>query len=297
MKPSNNYVSNYTRSKKRERLPGFDPAIMEHPFIMQNTNINPMRMMSVCMPEFGVVGMRERPSHIMISQPLDEFMEYNWLPFVLKTDVKDILNNPGTYTWLLFSDGMLAAAKTLTNDELHSKHIDIYSAFQKPVVAAGELSVSEEKDVEFNFDSGTFMYEIIKKHGHSGVDMEKLKTQLEAVFKAAGARNVHNTDRSLTRWYVSTKEDLKLFQDNGFTVWKFNDHDECDNFRYWLKKFQAHCKIDYMNINRTKKSPFTYSMHEKTCMDGPVKQVLTKSQGKKYLVGGRVHKTRRAYRK
>lgn len=292
MKPSNNFVGNYTRSKKHQRLPGFDPAIMDHPFIMQKTEINPKRMMSVCMPEFGVISERERPQHIMISQPYDTLMEYNWLPFVLKTTVHEIINNAGTYTWLLFSDGMMAAAKTLTNDELHSKHIDIYSVFKKPVVAAGELEVDEEKNVEFNFDSGTFMYEIIKKH-RSDVDIEKLKTQLKAVFEAAGGKRVRHTDRSLTRWYVSTKEDLKLFQDNGFIVWKFDNHDQCDDFRYWLKKFQEHCKIDYMLLNKTKKNRGNYSVHEKTCMDGPIKQVMAKSHGKQYiLVGGR-NKTRR----
>lgn len=84
---------------------------------------------------------------------------------------------PGYYTWILrgienkrtkeFTDLKLYAIKTLSKQEIGTLHanLDLYSSYENtnPIVAAGELQITDSGEIKFNLLSGTFMKPIFNR--------------------------------------------------------------------------------------------------------------------------------------
>jgi hypothetical protein len=211
-------------------MPGFDPAIMEYPRIVQNLSDHDQRMTSGCVKAYG-----RNPGELVyvVMEPpyMKPYLPYESLPFDLYTDVRKVVQTPATYTWLLFMDGMFAAAKTLTRYELRSKHYDIFGEFRKPVVAAGEVRVNPGGLVEYNFNSGTFMKELMERE-HI-MSYEKYNEYLTNMFRAAGATGVMYAPGSdLTFEVIATPETLKRYSDIGYSLLTFKTRGDCDRYRF-----------------------------------------------------------------
>jgi hypothetical protein len=144
--------------------------------------------------------------------------------------VRKVVQTPATYTWLLFMDGMFAAAKTLTRYEIRSKHYDIFGEFRKPVVAAGEVRVNPGGLVEYNFNSGTFMKELVDREHITSY--QKYNEYLTKMFAAAGATGVvYAPGSDLTFEVIATPETLKRYKDIGYSLSTFKNRRDCDTYR------------------------------------------------------------------
>lgn len=91
------------------------------------------------------------------------------------TTIEDLLDHPGVYTWLLYADSAnpnnvsadkFIAGKALSPGEILSKHKNLHRAIRNSagLLLAGEVRVSEDKGVVFNFISGTYMPGIVTSY-------------------------------------------------------------------------------------------------------------------------------------
>ena len=223
-----NHVANYTRSRKRAR-PGFDPRIMEFYTIMRDVRPITSRTTSPCIPmaspqprtnpgtKYGILAAHRAPD-----------LRYDDLPFDLYTDLDHVMENPGTYVWILYTDGMFAAARTLTAAELHSKHVDIFMEYNKPVVAAGEMRVDSENTVLYNFNSGTFMARIMERQGLGSDDLAEYQRYFVGMLEQAGAELiVYAPERNLTEEVIADRETLERYRRLGYVVFFWDTRDSC----------------------------------------------------------------------
>lgn len=231
-----NSIARHTRSAKKRNMPGFDPQIATFHSIMRDLKLNPFRREGAC---FKAASLKNdgRLEDVLMIRPEGD-LPYEKLPMELYTRIRDVLEHPGTYTWMLFSDGMIAAARALTKLELRSKHIDIFTALQKPVVAAGEMRVTAGSNVvEYNFNSGTFMEKIMRSTDGSAASYAKYHAYLERTFEAAGYSGRYSPG-DLIREVVAQPDDLAEYAAIGYTVlgWPEEKEDMC--LTYWgLKKY------------------------------------------------------------
>jgi hypothetical protein len=159
-------------------------------------------------------------------------LNYDDLPFDLYTDLDAVMENPGTYVWILYTDGMFAAARTLTAAELHSKHVDIYMAYRKPIVAAGEMRVDEDNTVLYNFLSGTFMARIMEEQGLGVDEMEEYQQYFINMLEQAGAESiVYVPTRNLTMEVVADRATLERYHHLGYMIPVWNTKEECREVR------------------------------------------------------------------
>ena len=231
--PPLNSMARYTRTAKQRNMPGYDPQILSFHSIMRDPiEMNPFHMEGRCFRAISVRNPGTTESVLLIPP---RGLAHRDLPMELRTRIADVLARPGTYTWLLFIDGMIAAARAFTRLEIHSKHIDIYTALQKPVVAAGEMRVHADRSaVEYNFNSGTFMEKIMRNTDGSEAAYAKYNKYLTDTIKGAGgtvATYVPDTD--LLKEVVAEPEDLAKYKALGYKVlgWPEENSDMCTTYR------------------------------------------------------------------
>ncbi len=225
------HVSNFTRTKLRERV-GQNVnvgTILGLPHANANLTKYSKSMETGCIPATGDVS-------VMLELPANSTVSYNSLPFDVFTDPRDVVANPGVYTWILYKDTTFSAVRTLTTHEIHSKHFDLYGRMRKPVVIAGELYVDADKNVTYNFLSGTFMLRLAKQQGdteYSDVLQPKYKKIMEdMLIKSGGAKSAIYSDETVLRKAIATKETLQRYKDLGYHVHKFASIDDCKKYEY-----------------------------------------------------------------
>ena len=228
-----NSMARYTRSAKKRNMPGYDPQILSfHSITRDPIEMNPFHMEGRCFRAKSVRNPGTTESVLLIPP---RGLAHRELPMELRTRIADVLARPGTYTWLLFIDGMIAAARAFTRLEIHSKHIDIYTALQKPVVAAGEMRVHADRSaVEYNFNSGTFMEKIMRNTDGSEAAYAKYNKYLTDTIKGAGGTVVtYVPDTDLLEEVVAEPEDLAKYKALGYKVfgWPEEKSDLCTTYR------------------------------------------------------------------
>jgi hypothetical protein len=205
----------FTRSKIRTALNNYATTTT-------NVTKNPKSTLSECVAA-------DNAGAVILKPPAD--VSYNSLPHVFYAGIRDVLANPGVYTWMLFKDGAFVAARTLTAAELHSKHYDLYERYgQKPVVIAGEMAVDAAKNVRYNFLSGTFMGQLLEDNP-AGYDEAKFRAYMEQVLRMEGAASVAFVPaESFVPSVVATQDTLQRYRDLGYSVLKFDTVHDCKTY-------------------------------------------------------------------
>ncbi len=179
------------------------------------------------------------------------------LPKQIAMSVSDILRESGIYTWILTKvtgpggDRFeIIGSKAFTEYEIGSKHRDLYYDAGQPIVyAAGEVQVTRkpyEVEVVFNFESGTFMKDIVHEYSAAqeaqAIEVAKPPTEyykafLEPLWANGGATIVRYTDESLMPKLPQklTKSIIDAYRRAGYTPYQFASQFECNMYKMWQK--------------------------------------------------------------
>lgn len=170
-------------------------------------------------------------------------IDRNVIPHVMYDSMTDVMKHPGIYTWLLVKNYAGAvyfvAAKTLTSSEILSKHRDLYFWAREPLVlAAGECEIRRGGHVVYNFESGTFMVDMMKSYAAQYPETNFNVTYtptLNAMWSSAGAVTVHLVKHSLIRTMSDSILDslLREYERAGYIVYKFPTERDCNVYRNW----------------------------------------------------------------
>jgi hypothetical protein len=189
------------------------------------------------------------------------------LPRHIAMTTSDIVRESGIYTWILTKVGEryeIVGSKALTEYEIGSKHRDLYFDAGRPTVyAAGEVQVQRhagEVEVLFNFESGTFMKDIMKDYTVAQrieaieiakTPVEYYRSFIEPLWARGGATIVRYTDESLMSKLPDTltKSVIDGYRKAGYMPYQFESSVECDLYRMWqLRKHFMGDTRDYLTF-------------------------------------------------
>ena len=156
----------------------------------------------------------------------------NNMPAEWYRSMEELLDHPGEYSWIMFSNGFLAA-RTLTPAEIMSKHKNLHRSNPSPIIAAGECVIGPGRTVAYNFLSGTFMRPIIDSFKYAFYDADYRPTyrqHMEPLWRAAGAASITYTDNDLLKKYMNESTPFGLYTDLGYSFHRFDTKQECDAF-------------------------------------------------------------------
>lgn len=174
----------------------------------------------------------ERPTHNL----LPDAMPKEWY-----RSMEEVLDHPGQYTWMLFdipdNKPLFIAAKHLTPAEIMSKHKNIqrnYNTYR--IIAAGECNIDRNRNVLYNFLSGTFMIPIISKFKHTfGANTNYrnvYNNYVRKLWNDAGANSVTYTDETILSSHMNETAPFHNYIKLGYTFHQFPTRQECDAYRY-----------------------------------------------------------------
>ncbi len=183
------------------------------------------------------------------------------LPTVFPREVvhsmRELLERPGIYAWILFSDHSFAAARTFSPQEILSKHKNLHrNRSDLMILAAGECRIREGRQVEFNLLSGTYMVHILRqfnRHFPRVNGTEWYAAQMRRLWEEAGAESVDFTTRDIISKIV-TEDTLRTYSDIGYTFQRFPTQDAC---RASKNQWGGRSR-------RSRKSPSRVRRHRKT---------------------------------
>jgi hypothetical protein len=189
-------------------------------------------------------------TYILLSRNADTNINKNVLPREYHTTMEGVLATPGYYAWILFEDGSFAAARTFSSAEIFSKHGDLYILTPKPVIAAGECHVDSEKNVVYNFESGTFMADIRSDYNDQYPDASLSYDQfydrhIAPMWIHAGAKSVKMDPafQGMIRYGVKMNaENIRKYRNAGFTVRKFKSKKNCNSYNSARSKHRYESK-------------------------------------------------------
>jgi hypothetical protein len=144
--------------------------------------------------------------------------------------MRELLERPGIYAWILFSDHSFAAARTFSPQEILSKHKNLHrNRSNLMILAAGECRIREGRQVEFNLLSGTYMVHILRQFNRhfprvNGTDW--YAGQIRRLWEEAGAESVDFTTRDIISKIV-TEDTLRTYSDIGYAFQRFPTQDAC----------------------------------------------------------------------
>ncbi len=222
---------------------------------------------------------------------------FNLLPFETVSTIYELLQTPGVYAWMIFQDGTFAAVRVLTMAELRAKHYDLYENFgQKPVVMAGEIIIDEEKNVKYNFSSGTFMA-VLKEKYPEKYNENKYKIIIEKLLEDAAS--IEYSEDSFIKKIVAKRADLQKYKDKGYNVLKFDNMAHCRKYYRSMisggkDAYMSIAKRTYNAVKRHAPNPvpeFNIWIHQKIEKDKPNFYELKMPVN--YFAGGQYGKTRR----
>jgi hypothetical protein len=204
------------------------------------------------------------------------------LPREYHDSMESVLAVPGYYTWILFADGAFSAARTFSNAEIYSKHGDLYVRTPKPVIAAGECRVDAEKNVVYNFESGTFMkdiqYAYKEEYPDSSIPYEEFyASYITPMWEKAGAKTVimNQTFQGMIQYGVKMNPaNVRKYRNAGFTVKKFKSKQNCQKYDErrvgYARARRTNPDLEDLNTwyasqpNRVVPEPYTASGGQKT---------------------------------
>jgi hypothetical protein len=164
-------------------------------------------------------------------RPNRNFVNSN-MPVEWYRSMEELLDHPGEYSWILFTNGFIAA-RTLTPAEIMSKHKNLHRSNPSPILAAGECVVGPGRTVVYNFLSGTFMRPIIDNFKYAFYDADYRPTyreHIEPMWHAAGATSITYTDNDLLKKYMNDSTPFGRYTKLGYSFQQFDTKKECDAF-------------------------------------------------------------------
>lgn len=155
--------------------------------------------------------------------------------------IAELLNHPGIYTYMLFSDNEFRAAKALNPGEILNKHKNLHrNSGAKDILLAGEIQVNPDRSVIYNFLSGTYMpssltkFMIAYKSNDPTKNKETREAETYAFFKvkmdelltAAGATSVQYNDTMVPSLITTNSSEAAIapFLATGYTLHSSNEN-------------------------------------------------------------------------
>jgi hypothetical protein len=183
-------------------------------------------------------------------------VNYSKLSKDYSASIEEVLTKPGYHTWSVFEDGSFRAAAIFSPYETLSKHGDLYreSGNQK-VIAAGECKIGPNKEVTYNFLSGTFMVSVgdAYERKYSGKYEPVYESWMTNEWTTRGATRVDFRDSEQKTLFSNielTDSVLQELQDAGIPVYQFPSYSKCMEYKEkWLiesKKQSARTQYEHM---------------------------------------------------
>ncbi len=157
-------------------------------------------------------------------------------PRMVFHSMEELLEHPGIYAWILFSDNSFAAARTFSPQEILSKHKNLHrNRADQGILAAGECRILEKEwngeggRVEFNLLSGTYMVHILKRFSKRFPDFNGTQwyaQQIGNLWERAGAVTVAFTESEIIP-KVATEAELAQYAGIGYRFQRFPTIQAC----------------------------------------------------------------------
>ena len=155
-------------------------------------------------------------------------------PTDYSASVEECLAKPGVHCWLVLQDGAFVAARVFSEYEILSKHMDLYLRSGKiPVIAAGEVEITEDKGVLYNFLSGTFMLDIAERFAAKYTHTQYTSFYgpwMDRLWEQAGATSVTQVDATLIDRVPLTEEVLREYSKGGIEFKVFPTQGLCRKY-------------------------------------------------------------------
>lgn len=113
------------------------------------------------------------------------------------------LEKNNSYTYVVTDSGEVVFGRVDNAIEYGVKHLNLANG--RPVVAAGEIKINNQGQIEYNLESGSFTRALVQQ---KGVSQEELQRKMRELFLSQGASDLRYTNDILVPSRAPTRQEL-----------------------------------------------------------------------------------------